>query len=290
MEQHNILDVTPQSLPTFERRDLKSGHSFVPKDTSPIKCLRLLTHNIWNNDSYLQERLGAVIKNIKIKNPDVACLIDVSEQAYHILNNTLDKHYLLFQVFIDEGNKSGTVIFCNRHTIEIPEGSQPYYYDYPQGGRILGCELIHKESMLNFHVLATRLDYNPDNDHIREAQCDVIHNVVRKLDNYVVLGDFNVYHRAEKAEQFLNHIMNDVWIKMHCPSKLRYTYNGKTNPIIKNNEKIRNTRIYYRSKKDKFVPKSMSLSCIGMISDTVKLPPSPYYCLEAIIQIKEKNM
>uniref|UniRef100_A0A6C0J7I9 Endonuclease/exonuclease/phosphatase domain-containing protein n=1 Tax=viral metagenome TaxID=1070528 RepID=A0A6C0J7I9_9ZZZZ len=299
-ESEHILDATntdnashSYNRHTIQRREIgtRTGNLIVSDNKQNEKpLLKISTHNIWNNVSYFQERLFAVIRALKKREPDVACLVDVSTEAYNILEKNLDKHFISLQVFTAEGNPSGIVLLCNKKTIEIPEGSQPYYYDYPQGGRILGAEIQHIESNFKFHILATRLDDNPDNDHIREQQCDIIYNVVKKIHNYILVGDINIYSRGERAEVKINKIMNDSWIKIQCPSELRFTYNGKSNPLIRNNERIRNSRIYYKTKKSRLTPKAMSLICIGNISNEVKFPPSPYYGLEVIYQIKkDKN-
>jgi exonuclease III len=251
--------------------------------------IKVLTYNIWDNSSYIQERLIYIAKLLKKKSPDIVCLTDVSSTALNYLSDILDKQYLFFQVFTTEGDRSGTVLLCKYDTITIPKDTQPYYYDYPDGqpGRILGAELTHTQSGFKFHVLATRLDEDPDNDYIREAQCDVIFNVTKTLKNFILMGDMNIYGSSEIAETKLNKIMNDSWIKLQCPYQIRYTYNGKTNPIIKTNKKFRTSRIYYKSKKLKL--KTMSLVGVGYISDEIKIPPSPYYGLEVLYQIKNDS-
>lgn len=260
--------------------------AFLPKAKS-IK-LRLLTHNIWNNTLYYQERLSAIVRTIKNRAPDVICLIDVSVHAFQEIENQLESNYNMFQVFTEEGENAGTVLLCNKNTIDFPEDSSPYYYDFPGSGRIIGADVCHRESGYRFHILGTRLDDHPDNDNVRENQCNVVCNVVRKLDNFVLMGDMNFYTRNERGEVRINEFMSDTWVKIGCPPELRFTYNGKTNPIIRSNEKLRNSRIYYKSKSRKhgLAPKSMSLVGMENISSDIKMPASPYYGLETIYEIK----
>lgn len=276
--------------PRLCKRQISNQEKVYKLNDEPL--LKAISYNVWNNSSYWQERIGAITKLIKTESPDVVCLIDVTEQAFHMISKILDKHYIIFQVFIDEKKQCGIVLLCNRDTVSIPEKSPPYYYDYPTGyGQIIGTELIHKRTGTKFHTLATKLDENPDNDHIRDNQCDVITQVVRKLENYILMGDMNIYHRSEKAEEKLSLVgassrMIDSWIKIGCPNKVRYTYDGKKNPIIKNKLQVRNARIYYRSRHHLLKVKSISLLGYENISETIKVPPSPYYGLETIFSLK----
>jgi hypothetical protein len=273
----------------IQKLDLSKHDQPAGKAKGKPELLRVMTQNIWDEQHYFQERIHAIIRIIKNRTPDIICLLDVSQTAYGILEKGLGNMYIMFEVFTREGDPSGTVMFCNKNTIVIPDDSQPYYYDYPQGGRIIGAEVKHIETDYSFHVLATRLDELPDNDNIREAQCEVIYGVVKKIDNYILMGDVNFYSRCEKAEVRLNSIMIDTWIKIQCPPELRFTYNGATNPIIRNNARIRNGRIYYRSKKDRLLPRAMSIVGLENISDEIKIPPSPYYGLEAVYDIKRRT-
>lgn len=283
-------DLATKSPPMpVKRMEVSHSHN----DKAPavkVPTLKVMTYNIWNDSIYFQERMSAIIRNIKNRAPDIICLLDVSVEAYQILEQ-LENFYHMFQVFTVEGETSGTVLLCNKKTIGFPEDTSPYYYDYPQGGRIVGAEIYHLETNYSFHVLGTRLDDHPDNDNIRETQCDVIYNVVRKMEHFILMGDMNFYNRCERGEVKLTETMSDTWIKLQCPSELRFTYNGKANPIIRNNEKLRNARIYYRAKTKKATqvklhPRAMALICTGNISDDIKIPPSPYYGLEAIYEIK----
>jgi hypothetical protein len=57
---------------------------------------------------------GLVIHIIKETNPDVVCLLDVNKLSWETLRATLESTFVMFQVFLEEGNKSGIVLCCNR--------------------------------------------------------------------------------------------------------------------------------------------------------------------------------
>ena len=249
--------------------------------------LRVLSYNIWNNSSYWQERLSTVIRIIKSNSPDVICLMDVNKLCWEELRDTLEKYYIVFQVFLEEGNQSGIVLFCNRDTMQIPENTQPYYYDYNCGtGRIIGVELIHKETGDKVHVLATALDNTPDNDYVRAEQYAVIQKVTKSLKHYILVGDFNIQsHREEIEKKLIASNMSDVWIDMGCPLKAKYTYNGRKNQWARNKKQLRSTRIYSHTSHYNIIGFNM----VGLEDPETKFAPSCHYGIMATFEGKSAH-
>ena len=208
-----------------------------------IKSLALMAH----------DNIGPIIKE---ENPDLICLFNVTADSFQKITNMLP-NFIAFQVFIGEGNESGIVILCNKSTMEISEDEPPYYFDYPScSGQIIGTGIIHKKTKFCFNLLAVNVD---DFD-----KYSTILKVVENINNYILIG----YNLLEKYDNDpLAHTMNDAWIKLGCPMRVKYNNAESQN---------RSARIYYHGKH--FLPKSISLVGTKIIKST-QAPVSPNYGL-----------
>ena len=234
----------------------------------------------------MQERVEHVVADIKREEPDVASLLDVSVPALELIVSALTKTYLVFQVFKESTDASGTVLLCRRSSVSIRPDTQPYYYEYKQGSNVIGAELVHTASGARFDVLATRLNDNPESDHVRESQCDVLYHVIRNMNNYVLMGDFNSYSYDEVVEQRMQPL-TDCYVKLQCPRNIQFTYDGMHNTLVgSSTRRFRNSRVYYKSDNGVLDVKSLSLLGTRAIPD-IDTEPSMYYGLiaEFILQI-----
>jgi hypothetical protein len=176
--------------------------------------LNVLTYNIASgikneSEENITIRMRVIAKMLLDADhlPDIISLLDVTVLGYQTLYKYLVAKYIVFQVFIDEKDKSGEVLLCLRETTEIPEGCQPYYYDLTTGkGRVVGTELFLKTLDININVLLTKLQ--------NEAQFPLILQVAQPLSNVLLIGDFLL-------DKEFDHDFSDAWITMGCPSYLR---------------------------------------------------------------------
>lgn len=231
-----------------------------PKVDGPL--LRVISFNIAD---VAREKLTDIAHQIQA---DVLCITGVSRGAYDILNTSLHG-FSSFQVFIAEGNTKGTVIYCNKKTVAISEDETPYYFDY-EGvkGRILGTGIYHKRTKMTFNILTAELEFN--NEEARQLQLDTLEKVIADMDNYILLGDLGD----------LPYKIHDVWIKLGCPSRAKYTVDGHHNRFCIDDRCHRFTRIYFKSRC--LNPKAISL--LGTVS-----PVGPNYGVETVFQIKKSG-
>ena len=275
---------------TIQRRELPEESNIT---TEHKWLLKIMTYNVWNNKSYWQERIGSIIRILKDLKPDVACLLDVNEVQYSMLRDALDTIYTIFQGFIDENKKAGTVFFCNKKTVDIID--QPYFYDYNfTNGCVIGVEILIKSSGNKVNVVATELDKVPANDHIRADQIKMIQQVLKPLKHFILVGDFNIYNYREEGETKLTQCkLVDSWSKLGCPSKIKYTYDCKKNNCFKFTDKndrtqLRNSRIYYNDTKQIEI-KGLSLIGLEHINPQIPIPPSCFYGLMGTFQSIKKR-
>jgi endonuclease/exonuclease/phosphatase family metal-dependent hydrolase len=255
----------------------------------PKHLLKVLTYNIWNKQEYWQERVEHVVKIIKDQCPDVCSLLEVTESCHNYIQTQLERMYIIFQVFILEGNSCGTVLLCRRETVDLPEGTQPYYYDFngpTPGGRVIGVELELLSNRERVHILCTQLDDYRDNDHIRSEQFSVVQQVIKKLKNCIVMGDFYIFKDNEDIQNKIQQSrLNDAWIKMGCPNHVKYTFDGKRNKITNDRTQMRASRIYYYGTHLNI--KALSLIGTTPISSSLKITPSCHYGLMGVFQCEK---
>lgn len=252
-----------------------------------------LSYNVWFNDAYARERTLKIISIIREQMPDLIGLQELTKDTFELVDSRLSPFYQIFQAFISEGNPYGTCIMCKRDTVRIVEGEDnPYYYDYSNtemSRRIIGCEVEFTNFVApHFHVLTTHLESLPENDTFRNSQFEIVKKVIKPLKNCILLGDFGIWNSNEQLEQNINNSkLNDAWIKMGCPYKVKYSYNAKKNQNIKGRDQFRFDRVLYHSHLIK--PKLLGLVGRNNVSNTVPLPPSNHFGLLVDFQIKDSE-
>lgn len=264
----------------MDKRELNPRDSevdFTPRrKRQPDNLLKVMNYNIWDKVEYWEERVQQIVRIIKDNSPDVCCLHEVSQPCYTYIRDALKSFYLVFQAFIDEGDKVGSVLLCKLDTVSLPEGSQPYYYDFPRSnGRVIGVELVIQSNGDRVNMLCTKLDDHPDNDHIRNEQFKVVQQVLKGLRNCILAGDFNIFHDDEDIiRELTSSKLTDAWVKLGCPNRVKYTFDGKRNTITKDRSQLRASRVYYTGH---FQPKAFSLVGTSHISASLRITPSCHY-------------
>jgi endonuclease/exonuclease/phosphatase family metal-dependent hydrolase len=256
---------------TKKEIDLEQEHEQTFQ-TIKYPTITVMTYNVWSGPEYVHERCDAIVKIIKEKQPDLVALHEVTDSTYELFQRALDKTYLIFQVFIDEKNPSGTVLMCNYGTTQIYDNTQPYYYDF-QGGRVMGVEILHSQSDIKFNFLATKLDDGVDSDHIRDQQMTMIQQVMKSMKHVVLVGDFCSYDVQEDFEKRIRSMkLLDVWQCVGCPQMAKYTM-SKKNPLAKSNQRW--SRIYI-NQTSKWQARNFTLVGTGRI-EPLNIPPSKHY-------------
>ncbi len=164
--------------------------------------------------------------------PDIICLVNSSVEHFEYIQDALEDRYVVFQVFVEEDDETGTIILCNKNTTSISDDETPYYFDYPAKckGRIIGTGVVHLHSKITFNILTAELDH--ENVSVRNTQLDTLSKVVKDMKDYIITGDLGDIEIGQTK---------DAWVKMGCPVRCRSDV----------------MRTYYDSRV--LIPKSMSL-------------------------------
>lgn len=280
---HNPLPVRKQVLESETDPDPQSALQLTKHPSQ--KRLKIVSYNLWDNKQEQNVRLNAILNIIKKTKPDVACLFDASAEAFRLISTELSKTYLAFQIFLEIGDLAGIVFLCNLATTEIQSKEPPYYIDLPEQARMVATGLIFRETGTEFQVAAAKLDDHPDHVDIREKQMETVLKAVHKISNLILVTEINSYKSDEPAEDLLAHSkLTDSWIKLGCPSTVKYTYDGRKNPLINGELQLRHTRILYRGLHRTY-PISLALIGQGPISNKLNYPPSPFYGLMSTFKL-----
>ena len=243
-----------------------------------LSIVKFMNYNIACNnkrtrDSTETDRIECIVKIIKEADGDVVALHNVDSSAFMILNSMLEQRYMIFQVFTDEKDLYGDVLLFHKDRISIPDGSQPYYYDF-KNGRIIGTEIQTRPANgiepHRFHVLTTTLDSSIDGENIRSDQFDTVLRVTKTLQHFIILGEFNICDINEPIErQLFKSQLSDAWIKLGCPELLRSCVGH-----------LRSTRVYYQLPGSIWL-NSQIASGLDRIKD-INITPSPYAALTTV--------
>lgn len=262
--------------------------TIISEEYKHTPTLSVLTYNVWAADTYIAERIYRIIEIVKDKMPDIVCLQELTPASYSIIFSRLSSEYQIFQAFTASGYPEGSCLLCKNTSVHIVKNDiNPYYYDYDgctfTSKQIIGCEIefVKYPELPHFHILTTQLETSYAKDNLRKKQADIlIDNVTSSLHDFILTGDFQIYDKQEYAEDKLNSTaarLQDAWVSMGCPTRVKYTYNCRRNVLIKDKIMERFDRIYYYSQNKLFTPISYSIIGKDNIHDSLKFPPSTHY-------------
>ena len=90
-----------------------------PDDEVAVNIVKFMNYNIFcstkkTRDSTEAMRLETIARIIKEADPDVVAVHDVDSMAFAMLMGMLEHRYLIFQVFTDEKDMYGDVLFFHK--------------------------------------------------------------------------------------------------------------------------------------------------------------------------------
>ena len=250
----------------------------------------VLSYNVWFDENFRIERISKLVSLINIYEPDIVCFQELTKSIYKLVEEAVTDNYYIFQIFTNEDNPYGTALAFKKETTSLVD--KPYYFDYSgctrMDRRIIGCE-AHIAGT-NIHFLTTHLESLSKNAPLRSKQFDVIEKAIGDLDNVIIAGDFNITGKNEEIEhKIAASRLEDCWIKIGCPSRIAWTYDGRTNSNIKGNTRSRLDRIYYGKGSRDFRIARMQLIGRSHVSSDIQIPASDHYGLLTDFIVKDNT-
>ena len=218
-----------------------------------ITKLTVVTYNLWFQKYDLVHRTGQVIKTIMQgqKMPDIIAFQEVTTESYAIIKKRMGADYIMFDTLGEPPAPYGTILALNRENLELDEESLAYY-DFPETGmgrKLMTCQVTHKKTQTQFHILNTHLESLVENWKIRKVQMNFILNIIKaeKIKNLLLTGDFNICDEREPIESMIKYSgLKDAWVEMGSPQSIKNTYDHQKNQLVKGKFSARLDRVLYR--------------------------------------------
>jgi tyrosyl-DNA phosphodiesterase 2 len=248
--------------------------------------IKILTYNIWFDDTYIFERLDSLIKVIKRNDPDIICCQEVVPEIYKRLKNNLGDEYKYN--FPDRIKSNyGCVIFSKHKMTQ--------YFDqyYPETDMKRGLIAINIEINNKFNLTIATSHFESifcKKNTVKINQYIHAQNVLDKLyDNnnhnpIIFCSDTNLLDGEEKY-----FFKNKDWKDSYSDSDFEntYTYDTKRNThLIKKNMKEIRGRIDRILYKDNNILKLNDYKLIiGQSDDIDIIEPSDHFGVMATFDI-----
>ena len=213
------------------------------------RVLSILTYNIWFGDPILEnssfptdnERFRGIIKLLLKFKPDIICLQEVTQEAFHLLfaNKRLQKLYNFnIQYF---RRTYGELILCKYKIVD----SKIIKFNNTMMDRDLNLIKI-KVNNIDTNIITAHLEsvFSNYHSHIKINQYKHILTKFKNTKNSIFVGDTNLLNHEESKINSLTkkYNWNDGWIKDGSKLNKKYSYDYKYNMYVKMKNKKHQSR------------------------------------------------
>ncbi|CUG87878.1 endonuclease/exonuclease/phosphatase, putative [Bodo saltans] len=225
------------------------------------RAVKLLTYNVWFDETFLRARTHQIARLLRAAAPDVVCLQEVTAESYSILLNELDGYE--FSPLYEERSYFATMIVAKRyashfHTVRTPS----------EMGRFLlvGRVRLSQASSEDLIVVTSHFE-SLSSRPLRRKQLSIAAETLNNFPGrWILCGDFNFCSyqnfRGRQPNNLENTVLaevlpphNDVWPLLHPAPTVEtpdqgwrgYTFDSAKNLNIAQEEKMRYDRIVVSS-------------------------------------------
>jgi endonuclease/exonuclease/phosphatase family metal-dependent hydrolase len=222
------------------------------------RAVKLLTYNIWFDDTFLRARTHQIARLLSAAAPDIACLQEVTAESYSILLKELEERYD-FSPLCEERSYFATMMVAKRysshfHTVRMPS----------EMGRFLLVGRVRMSQVgAEDLVVVTSHFESMSSRPLRRRQLAIAAETLREFPGrWVLCGDFNFCSyqnfRGRQPNDLENTVLadvlpkfHDVWPLLHPAPTAEstddswrgYTFDSEKNLNIIQEEKMRYDRI-----------------------------------------------
>jgi exonuclease III len=249
--------------------------------------LKILSYNIWFDDYIKDDRTASLIYNIKILNPDIICLQEVTKDAYEKIKKELN-----YYRYPEELDRSYGVITLSKYkiinsvihdlisnmgrTISIIEISVKLSNNKEETIIITNC---HYESEFNKENII-KIKQFKDTEEILEK-------FLLKTPFVIHCADTNIVNNEDKFYFQLNG-WKDCWIENKCDEYKKFTYDYDTN------ENLQSRNLIYRSRIDRMIYSNTKfielLDFKLIVGDKDYIQPSDHHGIMAVFNIENTDV
>lgn len=193
-----------------------------------MRGLKIISYNIWFEDTLLSKRLESLINIFNRLNPDVVCLQEVRQDIFPVIKESLNNFPYCIPKNMDQ--TYGCVILSRYPIRKFNE------YKYPESsmGRSLLVAVLDVDGgdvvVSNSHFESMFNNYNKKKVEQFQLAENILNIMHSKYNNVLLCTDSNVMKDEEK--DFFSDNWNDSWIINGGDRDMEYTYDGNTNRYL----------------------------------------------------------
>lgn len=248
--------------------------------------LRVISYNVWFNQSTAKQRIPEILDIIAEKKADIIALQEAESWILDFIIN--DRRFNEYQLIYHKtwryhlfGSLSGGLLFLSRF-----EPKSIHYQALPSS---MGRGMLSFKSRLadiELCVTSVHLDSMLDDTQQRIEQLIQIEKYHASCENVILLGDFN-FGDADPENNILANHYRDVWKALH-PEQAGFTWDLNNNSLARTNSFVgegssRLDRIFVKSQRlqEKMIE---ILGTRSFSSSYGSLYPSDHFGLMSVIE------
>ena len=201
--------------------------------------MKVLSLNLWFSEYLRKERAEIFVKYILKNKPDVICVQEVILPVLAYIYQSIESVYPHIHTSLSDQSYGLAII----SKTEITERENLSFKNSKMGRSIL----FGKINDIIFATIHLESEFRKENK-TKVDQFNSMIDLMSKYDRVIIIGDTNLTKNDDPKIEVKDFL--DVYLKFDNSKEKIYTYDGKENPIIKNNIRSRVDRIYIKGEFD----------------------------------------
>lgn len=215
--------------------------------------MRVLSLNLWFSEYLRKERTKIFVNYILENKPDVICIQEVILPVLAYIYQSIESIYPHIHTSLSDQSYGLAIISKS----EISERENLSFKNSKMGRSIL----FGKINDTIFATIHLESEFRKENK-TKIEQFNSMIDLMSKYNKVIIIGDTNLTKNDDPKIEVKE--FSDVYLNFDMSKEKSYTYDGKENPIIKNNIRSRVDRLYI---KGDFEVKSFEIEKDVIMSD-----------------------
>ncbi len=243
----NGSDIVNQTSPSLENSVLE--------EQDPINLnkreFKVLTWNIWFDESNMPERIESLMKEVNTLDPDFIAFQEVTPKSLELINKfNVNKYYLIKTGFNDNYDTIILSKYPSKNSTRIKFNNSRMDRNIFK----VKFNFLYNNKEIEIDILTFHLESEfKEKSYLKKDQLIYLFKNMDRNTPSIILGDTNLLTEREDIQ--IPYFINDCFIASGNPSKHRYTYSFRHNKNISNKKTSKPThenrfdRIYYNKQK-----------------------------------------
>ena len=216
--------------------------------------IKILSYNIWFDETDIYDRLGRLIELIEENNYDVICLQEVLSDKYDFLKMRLNYQYY----YPEEIKKRYDCVIISKYELI---NNKTFKLNTNMGRSLMLSDIKINDSILTISNCHFESEFNMIN-YIKNKQYDEVSNILLKIENPLIFCSDTNATTNDNFEKYFEKL-EDAWIKNGKSEENKYTYDYLTNNyLVKRN-------ITIQERTDRILFNNMKLICFNLLKKNI---------------------